>query len=146
MRKKVFWAVILLLCFVSVTILSRGQQAEPKPAQTEKGISHKRSDESIVYEGENDYWEAAFTANPDPSSGTVTLICKDTLCLPDALTFSLSHSVQPFAEFTIKASPFPEKISFSVSKASFVTKDFQPVIVKIMGANTSQYFQMNSIR
>ncbi|MFC0188597.1 hypothetical protein ACFFJY_09880 [Fictibacillus aquaticus] len=139
MRKKAVWAVLLLVGFAVLnTVWSRGQQKEA----IQNSVSQKRS-EQIAFKGENDFWEAELAASQDSDSLTLKLIGKmDQMKMPESLTFSLLKGVKPFAEFTVRAAPFPENLSFSVKPPSLLYNEDAPLILKITGENTAQYFQM----
>ncbi|MFC7370571.1 hypothetical protein ACFQPF_02645 [Fictibacillus iocasae] len=142
MGRKIVWALILLACFAAVSTYATNKNiAEKTDTDSQK---MKYDAEMILFKGENDYWEASMTESEDAALYMFSLKSKEPDDNPDALTFSLSHSVQSFAEYTLKAAPFPSRLSFAVSKKGIEIN--QPVIVKITGKHTSQYFQMHYVK
>jgi hypothetical protein len=151
MKRKLVIALILICSFAAaLSFISNKNDSDQETTSQETSVESKSSkkDGSIVYKGENDFWEATFIVH---SNSTNQLTLKHTNTenkLPSSLTFTLStaynqnEKTKKLGTYTLSFDEFPDKFGFSFDKKKLLQSDEKKLLLKITGEDHYQFFNL----
>jgi hypothetical protein len=141
MKKKLILAAVLLIGFVSVLTIFFKDSA---PTSSTKGPTSKN--DSLVYSGENDYWQAEFSVDQTNQLKLTHIEGKN--ILPEKLTFTLSTDYDQekkqtaIGEYIFSMNPFPNQTTVTFDGELNRLKENKKLVLKITGKDHYQFFNL----
>ncbi|MET3729451.1 hypothetical protein ABID52_003032 [Fictibacillus halophilus] len=141
MKKKLILAAVLLIGFISVLTIFFKDSA---PTLSNKGPTSKN--DSLVYSGENDYWQAAFSI--DRTNQLKLTHIEESNILPKELTFTLSTGYgqekkqTEIGEYTFSINQFPNQITVTFDGEINSLQENKKLVLKITGKDHYQFFNL----
>ncbi|MBD7963606.1 hypothetical protein [Fictibacillus norfolkensis] len=141
MKKKLILAAVLLIGFVSVLTIFFKDSA---PTSSTKGPTSQN--DRIVFSGENDYWQAAFSV--DKTNQLKLTHNEDKNRLPKELMFTLSTAYDQekkqteIGAYTFSINQFPNQITVTFDGEIKNLKENKKLVLKITGKDHYQFFNL----
>ncbi|MFE1245337.1 hypothetical protein ACFW35_14505 [Fictibacillus sp. NPDC058756] len=148
MKKKLLIAVILLFGFALASTFLKGQDSQIKKAETTIKTQRSINDGTVLFKGENDYWEAEFLITKNMMN-QLKLKRKSTKNqLPQQLSFTLSTAFNKdkkqhqLGSFTVSFDEFPSELSLQFKENKLLKPLGENLVLKINGDGNYQFFNM----
>lgn len=151
MKKKLLIAAFLLFGFVIASMFLKGQDSQIKKAETTMKTQRSINNGTVLFKGENDYWEAEFSITKNMVN-QLKLKHKSTKNeLPEQLSFTLSTAFNQdkkqhqIGAFTVSFEEFPSEFSLHFKENKLLKPLGENLILKIDGDGHYQFFNMYAV-
>ncbi|MFD1356709.1 hypothetical protein ACFQ4X_02265 [Fictibacillus halophilus] len=148
MKKKLLIAAVLLFGFAFVSTFLRGQDSQVKKAETTVKTQHSIKDGTVLFKGENDYWEAEFTITKNMVNQLKLKHKHSKTKLPQELSFTLSTAFSQdkkqilIGSFTVSFDAFPNELSLHFKENKLLKPIGENLVLKINGDGHYQFFNL----
>jgi hypothetical protein len=148
MKRKLFVAAILLIGFAFALPLSKAHETSVKTNETTIHSKPSKPSGTVVFKGENDYWDAEFSITKD-SVNRLNLKHKHAASkLPQQLTFTLTTDYNKdekqtqLGSLTLSFDTFPNDISLTFKENKVLKPIGKNLVLKITGEGHYQFFNL----
>lgn len=148
MKKKLLIAAFLLFGFAFASTFLKGQDSQGKKAETTIKKQRSIKDGTVLFKGENDYWEAEFLITKNMVN-QLKLKHKSTKNrLPEQLSFTLSTAFSKdkkqlqIGAFTVSFIEFPSELSLNFKENKLLKPIGENLVLKINGEGHYQFFNL----
>lgn len=146
MKKKLLIAAFLLFGFALASTFLKGQDSHVKKAETTVKTQRSINNGTVLFKGENDYWEAEFSITKNMVN-QLKLKHKSTKNeLPQKLSFTLSTAFDKkqdqIGAFTVSFEEFPSELSLHFKENKLLKPLGKNLVLKINGDGHYQFFNM----
>jgi hypothetical protein len=148
LKKKLLIAAVLLFGFAFASTFLRGQDSQVKKAEPTVKTQHSIKDGTVLFKGENDYWEAEFTITKNMENQLKLNHISSKSKLPQELSFTLSTAFsqdqkQTFiGSFTVSFDAFPDELSLQFKEKKLLQPVGENLVLKITGDGHYQFFNL----
>jgi hypothetical protein len=147
-KKKLLIAAVLLIGFVSALTFSRVHYPQMKTEGTTVNSKPSKKDGTVVFKGENDYWNAEYLITKYSVSQLKLKHKSATNKLPQQLTFTLSTAFNKdkkqtqIGAATLSFETFPNEVSFAFKEDKILKPFGKNLVLKINGEGHYQFFNL----
>lgn len=151
MKKKLLIAAVLLFGFAFASTFLRGQDSQVKKAETTVKTQRSIKDGTVLFKGENDYWQAEFTITKNMVNQLKLKHKLSKIELPQELSFTLSTAFTKdkkqtlIGSFTVSFDAFPDELSLHFKENKLLKPIGENLVLKINGDGHYQFFNLYAV-